>query len=232
METHTYNLKMTPKERQMTGNFGVVEIGQEYLDWSTKLRQACRPNAAPAAVEEVGRYAVQYTDGTIAADGFPDRAAAEEYIDYLTSDHGSGGLLFANNFAERLAIEEGDRLTDEQWCITPVNGSGTEGIKNPSACFTQLKAVTIVFDYPLTREAILEFKSETGFSRAEIIECIRAGYLKIYAEDGGEYTPDLPCWLPAPGTKWGNWGHSIDDLVIDRVDVDTVTGVVKLWISS
>jgi hypothetical protein len=139
--------------------------------------------------------------------------------------------MFATNFADRLAREEVDYLTEDQWSETRVDDSGTRGIKNPDARFTELKAVTIVFDYPLTREARLEFKSETGFTRAEITECIRAGYRKIYAEDGGELTPNLPCWLPAPGSKWGIWGHSIDDLVIERVDVDD-DGMVELWIGS
>jgi len=140
--------------------------------------------------------------------------------------------LYADSFAERLAEEEGDNLTEDKWCMAWVDANGTGGIKNPSARFTELKALTIVFDYPLTREARLEFKSETGFTRSEIIECIRAGYRKIYAEDGGEYAPDLPCWMAAPGSKWGIWGHSIVDLVIDRVDIDSDTGIVELWISS
>ena len=55
--------------------------------------------------------------------------------------------------------------------------------QNSTARFTELKAVTIVFTYPLTREARLEFRSETGFTRAEIIECIRSGYRKIYAQE-------------------------------------------------
>jgi len=68
----------------MTGNFVVVEIGLEYLDWATKLRQARRPNAAPVARDEVGQYAVQCPDGTISADGFCDRNSAEEYVKDLT----------------------------------------------------------------------------------------------------------------------------------------------------
>jgi len=68
----------------MTCNFPVVEIGQEYLNWATKLRQDRRPNAAPITREEVAQYAVQCHDGTISADGFFDRNAAEEYVKDLT----------------------------------------------------------------------------------------------------------------------------------------------------
>ena len=215
----------------MTRNFSVVEIGREYLDWATKLRQTRRPGAAPVTRGDVGHHAVQSLDGTIAADGFPDREAAQEYADYLRPDDGSG-LLYADSFAERLAEEEGDNLTEDEWCMAWVDANGTGGIKNPSARFTELKAVTIVFKYPLTREARFEFKSETGFTRAEIIECIRAGYRKIYAEDGGGRISDDSCWMAAPGSKWGIWGHDIGDLMIDRVDVDADTGVVDLWIGS
>jgi hypothetical protein len=218
----------------MTPSFAVVEIGQEYLDWATKLRQTRRPDAGPVMRKEVGRYAVRCPDGTIAADGFPNRGAAEKYANCLRIDDGSNGLWFwfADSFADRLAWEEGDDLTDDEWCRAWVDGNGTRGIKNPSARFTELQALTIVFKYPLTREARLEFKSETGFTRAEIIECIRAGYRKIYAEDGGELAPDLPCWMAAPGSKWGIWGHSIGDLMVHRVDVDTDMGVVELSMSS
>jgi hypothetical protein len=216
----------------MTRNFAAVEIGREYLDWATKLRQARRRDAAPVVREEVRQYAVQCPDGTIAADGFADRDAAEEYADYLRSDDGSNDLMFADSFASRLAVEEEDNVTEDRWCRTWVDGNGAERIENPSSRFTELKAVTIVFDYPLTREARLEFKSETGFTRAEIIECIRAGYRKIYAEDDDERALDLPCWMASPGSKWGIWGRNKGDLMIDRVDVDTDTGVVDLWISS
>ncbi len=56
----------------MKRNFSGVEIGREYLDWATKLRQTRRPDAAPVTRGDVGHYAVQSPDGTIAADGFPD----------------------------------------------------------------------------------------------------------------------------------------------------------------
>ena len=103
-----------------------------------------------------------------------------------------------------------------------MDSAGAEGIKDPSARFTELKAVTIVFKYPLAREARIGFKSETGFTRAEIIECIRGGYRKIYAEERES----------APNSKWGIWGHDIGDLMIEGVDVDADTGIVHVCIGS
>jgi len=158
----------------MTGNFRVVEIGQEYLDWATKLRQGRRPDAGAVTHGDVGQYAVQCPDGTIVADGYFDRDAAEACVGYLKSDD---GLLFADNFADRLAQER-----DDEW-----------------------------FDV-------------TGFTRAEVIECIYAGCHKIYAGYVGGRAPDLHCWMAAIGQQIG-------DLTIDRVEVDADTGIVKMWIS-
>jgi hypothetical protein len=118
----------------MTSNFSVIEVAQEYLDWATKLRQARRTDAAPVTREEVGQYAVQSPDGEIIADGFPDRAAAEQFVDSLTSDDGSGGLLFADSFADHLAEKEGDNLSENEWCRALVDDSGTRGIKKKPTC--------------------------------------------------------------------------------------------------
>ena len=48
---------------------------------------------------------------------------------------------------QRLVVDRGEAFEPHK------TYSATEGIKDPSARFTELKAVTIVFDYPLTREA-------------------------------------------------------------------------------
>jgi len=77
-----------------------------------------------------------------------------------------------------------------------------------------------------------EWLDVTRFTRAEVIECIRAGYRKIYAGYADGRAPDLHCWTAAPGGKLGSGGHDIGDLVIDRVDADADTGIVKMWISS
>lgn len=147
----------------MADNFAVVEIGQEYLDWATKLRQDRRPDAGAVTHDDVGRYAVQCPDGTIAADGFFDRDAAQGYANSLVED---------------------------EW-----------------------------FDV-------------TGFTRADIVECIRAGWHKIYAGYVGDRAPDLHCWMAAPDSEWAMRGPEMGHLVIDRVDIDPQTGIVKMWITA
>ena len=204
------------KELHMTCNLAVVEIGQDYLDWATKLRQGRYPTAGAVTHDDVGRYGVQDPDGAIVADGFPDRKLAEQCANHLKAA-ASGGEMATDNFAGRL--EEEDSWDEDQWCAASVELGGTTGIKDPGARFTELKAVTIVFRYPLTRKARLKFRSETGFTRAEIIECIRSGYRRIYAEEREE-------------SKWGIWGHEMGNLLIESVEVDDDTGIVNLGIGS
>jgi hypothetical protein len=204
------------KDLHMTCNLEVVQIGQEYLDWATKLRQKSYPNAGPVTHDEVGLYAVQYADGVIAADSFTDRESAQKHANDLMSNGPDAGTPL-DAFAGRLADQ--DSWPEDQWCMAWVDNYGTEGIKDPGARFTELKAVTIVFSYPLRREARFEFDSETGFTRSEIIECIRWGYRRIYADN-------------ALNNKWGNWGHNILDLMIEDVEIDEQTGVVSIGIGS
>src|SRR3981081_1703795 len=135
----------------MACNLAVIEIGQEYLDWANKLHQDRRP----VTHDDVGHYAVQSSGGEIVADGFPDRGAAEEYVDHF----------YVQMVSLALTGEPGE---PNRWLQGLPTGGGTRGIKNPGNRFAELKAVTIMFDYPPTRKARFEFKSETGFTRAEI----------------------------------------------------------------
>ena len=212
----------------MTCNLAVVEIGQEYLDWATKLRQKSYPTAGPVTHDEVGLYAVQYADGVIAADCFTDRESAQKHANNLMSTGPDAGTPL-DAFAGRL--EDEDSWPEGQWCVAWVDNYGTEGIKDPSARFTELKAVTIVFDYPFSREARLGFKSETGFTRAEIVECIRSGYRQIFAE-ADELVFDLPGSTGEPEGKWGISNHDILDLMIEDVEIDEQTGVVSIGVGS
>ena len=171
----------------MTCIFTVIEIGQEYLDWVTKLRRGAAPDAVAATHDDAGYYAVQSSGGEVVADGFTDRDAAEEYVDHL----------FVQSVSLTLDGEIGE---DNRWCRAWADGSGTKGGKPPGFFIPELKAVTIVFDYPLNREARLEFKSETGFTREEIIECIRAAIVKIFTE--AARSPRSPiCCLVRPSNK-------------------------------
>jgi len=194
----------------MTCNFAVVEIGQEYLDWATKLRQDRRP----VTHDDVGHYAVQSSGGEIVADGFPDRGAAEEYVDHFYVQMVSLAL-------------DGEGGESNRWLRALPNGGGTKGIKNPGGRFAELKAVTIVFDYPLTREARFEFKSEARFTRAEIIECIRNAYRKIYSE-AGAHAPNPICCLVRPSSTEDR--ERLGYLMVARMDVDALTRAASLRI--
>jgi len=196
----------------MTCIFTVIEVGQEYLDWATKLRRAAGTDAVAVTHDDAGYYAVQSSGGEVVADGFPDRDAAEEYVDHL----------FVQSVSLTLDGEIGE---DNRWCRAWADGSGTKGA---GFFIPELKAVTIVFDYPPNREARLEFKSETGFTREEIIECIRAATVKIFTEAGRARAPRSPiCCLVRPSNKEDR--RRMGYLMIARADV-TDTGCVTLRI--
>lgn len=75
--------------------------------------------------------------------------------------------------------------------------------------------ITIIFDYPLTKEFHMTFCRPTGFTRKDIVACIYKGYRKIYSN-----------------TRFYRvWGHSIADLFIEAV-VRKSTGVYELEIGS
>jgi hypothetical protein len=192
----------------MACNLLVIEIGQEYLDWANKLRQDRRP----VTHDDVGHYAVQSSGGEIVADGFPDRGAAEECVDHF----------YVQTVSLALTGEAGE---SNRW-LQCLDGGGTKGVKNPGDRFTELKAVTIVFDYPHTPEARFEFTAETGFARAEIIEYICTAFRKIYAEVGTR-APHPICCLVRSSNK-GRSGAPVY-LMAARIDVEAA-GTVTLRI--
>lgn len=75
-----------------------------------------------------------------------------------------------------------------------------------------------------------EWFDVTRFTRAEVIECIRAGWRKIYAGHVDGSAPDLHCWMAAPDSEWAVRGHDMSHLVIDRVDVNA--GIVMMLIAA
>ena len=152
----------------------------------------------PTIVEIGQDFAVQ-SDGGIVAKGFPSRDAAEEYVDMLLAQTVS--IIFDEPALAQTASIIFDELAGEASKWSWMAGGGT-------GYFTELNAITVVFDYPLTKDARFEFKSENavsdyslikgagfedagfefksepGFTRGEFVECVRAGYCKLYAKDG------------------------------------------------
>lgn len=94
------------------------------------------------------------------------------------------------------------------------------------------KKVTIVIDYPLTKEFRFDAESKIGFTRAQLLRDISSAYHKIYEEEERTATTKT---IPAEkrtttynrnhtnGT-YGIWGHDIADLVLAEVLVYKESG--------
>lgn len=85
--------------------------------------------------------------------------------------------------------------------------------------------VTIVIDYPLTKEFRFEAESKSGFTRAQTLRDISSAYYKIYKVE--EQTATIKT-IPAEKRTttynrnqtngiYGIWGHDIADLVLSEI---------------
>lgn len=92
------------------------------------------------------------------------------------------------------------------------NAQDISGVK-----ITNAKEISIQFDYPLDKPAVLTFTSDTGFTLKDIYRCVHDGYAKIYAaeEDPGE----LPGMLNRAKSEglYGIWGHHVSDLYFEAL---------------
>ncbi len=97
--------------------------------------------------------------------------------------------------------------------------------------------VTIIIDYPLTKEYRFELESKNGFTREKLLKEISENYYKIYEEE--ESTAIIKT-IPADKRtttynrnqtdgKYGIWGHDISDLVLSEISVyKTLNGQIIL----
>ncbi len=87
--------------------------------------------------------------------------------------------------------------------------------------------ITLLIDYPLTRETRLKLNSKDGFTRAELLQTISQAYYRLFDEE--EATATIKT-IPAKqrtdvynrnqtNGKYGIWGHDIVDLVLVEANV-------------
>lgn len=85
--------------------------------------------------------------------------------------------------------------------------------------------VTLIIDYPLTKECRFELASSNGFTRAQLVKQISEKYHQIYQE---EETSAMTKTIPADKRttlynrnqtdgKYGIWGHDLADLALDHI---------------
>lgn len=136
----------------------------------------------------------------------------------------------------------------------------TENTLNPDEIVISDTDITIVYDYPLSKEFKFTYYSESGFSRKQLIELIVNEYKNIYKEEEDttenisvEYIDDnnekkvytgkvipehirvkVSCLINRHKTqgKYGIWGHDISDLVIEGITYNKNDKTVNLLIGS
>ena len=111
-----------------------------------------------------------------------------------------------------------------------------QGISDLDTIIITGENIFIEFRYPLSKEVLLRFQKEGGFTKRDLLKRIGEGYKKIY-EDEAEASPD-------PGTydnlynrrrsegRYGIWGHYLEDLVIESMRYNSNTKTVQLFIGS
>ena len=98
--------------------------------------------------------------------------------------------------------------------------------------------VDCVIDYPLSRPCKFKIKFNKWITPLDVIDQICKKYQEIYKEEDKTAIMEIrsentPC-LNRSRTdgKWGIWGHSIEDLVIERLYLDTDKNKIDMFIGS
>lgn len=127
--------------------------------------------------------------------------------------------------AKNEILFEGGIPVSDEYVITMTKGIVIEDEK-----------IDIVFDYPLSTPATLSFKKKGGFTLAKLIECVRKGYEKIYAEEDEDVGPtgNLTGMMNRARSegRYGIWGHSIEDLAIETIYYNKDKKLITLSIGS
>jgi hypothetical protein len=110
----------------------------------------------------------------------------------------------------------------------PVVGAELNRILNPDEIVIRAHAITIVYDYPLSREVKIAHKQKGGWTRADIARVIREDYERIYRDEDSAVEPAQH----ESAGPYGIWGHEIGDLVIEAVKYDRESRTVRLGIGS
>jgi len=96
---------------------------------------------------------------------------------------------------------------------------------------------TFAYDYPLSKEARFEHRVSPDMSALDILTIARADYERIYQEedeDVGRSTGMIPGMLNRQRSdgRWGIWGHVIDDLFFEAIQINDVKNTIEFGIGS
>jgi len=107
---------------------------------------------------------------------------------------------------------------------------------NPNKVVINDEKIQILFSYPLTNKVMFTYEKRGGFTRMDLFRLIYEGYKKIYNEEEAEVgDPGIYEILynrKESDSKYGIWGHYIDDLWIEILYYDPSTRILKMAIGS
>jgi hypothetical protein len=81
------------------------------------------------------------------------------------------------------------------------------------------------YTYPLSKTAVFDHVLTPDMNGLDLLVLARADYERIYREEDGDVgapTPMIPGMLNRQQSdgRWGIWGHVIDDLFFEGIDID------------
>jgi len=87
---------------------------------------------------------------------------------------------------------------------------------NIGTCLLPNKIYTLIIDYPLDKPTIFDIKTgKKGISVINLIGKIGKLYRKVYAEEADKI-----------------WGHRIEDLCLEHIEIDNKKLTIKLGVGS
>ncbi len=105
---------------------------------------------------------------------------------------------------------------------------GKSGGALPTDVLVPVKRLTVKFDYPLSNSVLVPYASYEGFALKDLIDRVCKTYQRLYWED--EETNTGTERYKTNG-KYGIWGHNLNDLYIEGIEVWS-DGTVYLNIGS
>jgi hypothetical protein len=96
--------------------------------------------------------------------------------------------------------------------------------------------IFIEFKYPLSKEVLIRYQKQGGFTKRDILKFVGEGYKKIYEEEeasaGDPGTYDNLYNRRRSHGKYGIWGHHIEDLVVENLRYNPATKILQLFVGS
>jgi hypothetical protein len=95
---------------------------------------------------------------------------------------------------------------------------------------TRVSRLTFTLDYPFDRPYACELITDAGASLRQIIDAVRRGFRVMYRGASHQAVPNLANVMVEG--EFGRAMHAIEDLVIERIELDEETATLEIGIGS